>query len=74
MHPRDELVPLLKKLRLSGLLDTLDLRVDEALSDEVSHAEFLVRLFRDEVERRDAKQLATRLRKANFEVCLAWAI
>jgi DNA replication protein DnaC len=48
--------------------------VDEALSDEVSHAEFLVRLFRDEVERRDAKQLATRLRKANFEVCLAWAI
>jgi len=67
MHPRDELVPLLKKLRLSGLLDTLDLRVEEALSDEVAHSEFLVRLFRDEVERRDAKQLATRLRKANFE-------
>jgi DNA replication protein DnaC len=67
MHPRDERVPLLKKLRLSGLLDMLDLRADEALADEVSHAEFLVRLFRDEVERRDTKQLATRLRKANFD-------
>ena len=67
MHPRDELIPLLKKLRLSGVLDTLDLRVNEALSDEVSHHEFLARLLRDEVERREAKQLSVRLRRANFE-------
>ncbi|MCP4243682.1 MAG: ATP-binding protein [bacterium] len=67
MHPRDELVPLLKKLRLSGVLDTLDLRVQEAVGDEVPHTEFLVRLLRDEVERRNAKQLTTRLRRANFE-------
>tara|TARA_B100001123_G_scaffold406947_1_gene498709 strand:- start:397 stop:1140 length:744 start_codon:yes stop_codon:yes gene_type:complete len=67
MHPRDELTPLLKKLRLSGVLETLDLRVSEAVSDEVSHHEFLTRLLRDEVERREAKQLAVRLRRANFE-------
>lgn len=67
MHPHDELGPLLKKLRLSGVLETLDLRVQEALGDEIPHAEFLVRLLRDEVERRDAKQLATRLRRASFE-------
>lgn len=67
MHPREELVPLLKKLRLSGVLETLDLRVREALQDEVSHHEFLVRLLRDEVERREAKQLGVRLRRANFE-------
>ncbi len=67
MHPREELIPLLKKLRLSGVLQTLDLRVQEALGDEVSHHEFLVRLLRDEVERREAKQLGVRLRRANFE-------
>lgn len=67
MHPRDELIPILKKLRLSGVLDTLDLRIAEASQDEVSHNEFLVRLLRDEVERREAKQLASRLRRANFE-------
>lgn len=67
MHPREELVPLLKKLRLSGVLETLDLRVKEALDDEVAHHEFLVRLLRDEVERREAKQLGVRLRRANFE-------
>lgn len=67
MHPRDELVPILKKLRLSGVLDTLDLRISEAVQDEVPHTEFVVRLLRDEVERREAKQLASRLRRANFE-------
>lgn len=67
MHPREELVPLLKKLRMSGILETLELRVDEARGDEVSHHEFLVRLLRDEVERREAKQLGVRLRRANFE-------
>lgn len=67
MHPREELVPLLKKLRLSGILETLDLRVREACEDEVAHHEFLVRLLRDEVERREAKQLGARLRRANFE-------
>lgn len=67
MHPREELTPLLKKLRLSGVLETLELRVQEALSDEVTHHEFLVRLCRDEVERREAKQLGLRLRRANFE-------
>ena len=67
MGTRDELVPLLKKLRLSGLLETLDLRVREVVEDDVAPTEFLVRLLRDEVERRDAKQLTHRLRRANFE-------
>lgn len=67
MGTRDELVPLLKKLRLSGLLETLDLRVREVVEDDVAPTEFLVRLLRDEVERRDAKQLTRRLRRANFE-------
>lgn len=63
----DELVPLLKKLRLSGVLQTLDLRTGQAVDDNLSHCEFLYRLLADEVERREAKQLEMRLRKASFE-------
>ncbi len=63
----DELVPLLKKLRLSGVLQSLELRLREAVDDNLSHDEFLFRLVKDEVERREAKQLELRVRKANFE-------
>jgi len=67
MHPTEDLIPILKKLRLSGVLQTLDMRLRQAVDDDVPHSEFLLRLLTDEVERRDAKQLDTRLRKASFE-------
>lgn len=67
MHPTDELIPILKKLRLSGVLQTLDMRTRQAADDDLSHSEFLYRLLNDEVERRDAKQLELRMRRANFE-------
>jgi len=67
MSPVDELVALLKKLRLSGVLETLELRTRQAADDNLSHAEFLVRLLGDEIERRDSKQLEQRLRKASFD-------
>ena len=67
MTPTDDLVPVLKKLRLSGVLQTLDMRLRQAVDDDVPHSEFLLRLLTDEVERRDATQLDTRLRKASFE-------
>jgi DNA replication protein DnaC len=63
----DDLVPVLKKLRLSGVLQTLDLRTKEAVDADLSHSEFLFRLCNDEVERRDSKQLEMRLRRAAFE-------
>jgi len=67
MSPIDELVPILKKLRLSGLLSTLELRTRQAADDNLSQGEFLYRLLLDEVERRDGKQLESRVRRANFE-------
>ncbi|HEY0868753.1 MAG TPA: ATP-binding protein, partial [Fimbriimonas sp.] len=67
MSPTDDLVPLLKKLRLSGVLQTLDLRTKQAVDGDLSHSEFLYRLLADEVERRDSKQLSQRVRRANFE-------
>ena len=63
----DDLVPVLKKLRLSGVLHTLDLRTKEAVDSDLSHTEFLFRLCTDEVERREAKQLDLRMRRAAFE-------
>jgi len=67
MTTAHELTPVLKKLRLSGVLQTLELRVREAVDQSLGHEEFLLRLCCDEVERREAKQLDLRLRRASFE-------
>lgn len=67
MTIQDELIPVLKTLRLSGLLQTLELRGREAVDDNLAHPEFLYRLLNDEVERRNAKQLALRMRRARFD-------
>lgn len=68
MSPIDELVPILKKLKLSGVLQSLELRVRQTVEDDVHPAEFLLRLLSDEVGRRDEKQLEQRIRKAAFHV------
>ena len=67
MSAIDELVPLLKKLRLSGVLQSLELRLQQAREDSLPYEEFLFRLLSDEVERHDGKQLEQRVRRANFE-------
>lgn len=67
MTVTQDLMPVLKKLRLSGVLRTLDLRKKEAVEDDLSHEEFLFRLCQDEIERRDGKQLDLRMRRASFE-------
>lgn len=67
MSAHDDLHRLLKKLRLSGVLQTLELRTRQAVDDSVGHGEFLYRLLSDEVERRDGRQLDQRLRRASFE-------
>ena len=53
----NELVPILKRLKLGGVLQTLDLRVRQAVDDELDHHEFLERLLQDEVDRRDSRAL-----------------
>lgn len=66
MELRQHLMPKLKHLRLSGILDTLDLRSQQAITERWSYSEFLERLLEDEVERRAQKQLALRLRRASL--------
>ncbi len=67
MSAIDDLVLLLKKLRLSGVLQSLELRTRQAVDDNLAHGEFLYRVLADEVERRDGKQLDQRIRRAAFE-------
>ena len=67
MSANDDLVPILKKLRLSGVLQSLDIRLRQATEDNLAHMEFLYRLLVDEVERREGRQLQLRLARAGFE-------
>lgn len=57
----------LRKLKLGGFADTLDLRLNQAQKDELSHLAFLTLVVQDEIERREAKKLALRIQKASFE-------
>ena len=61
-----QLIPKLKSLRLSGILETLDVRNQQAIDNKISYVEFLERLLEDEVERRAQKQLEMRMRRASF--------
>lgn len=58
------LLPKLKTLRLSGILETLELRNRQAIEEKCAYLEFLLRLLEDEVERRGQKQLTLRLRRS----------
>jgi DNA replication protein DnaC len=66
MNPVPELVPYLKQLRLSGILDSLDARNRQALDGKLAYTEFLALLIEDEVARREQKKFALRLRRASF--------
>jgi DNA replication protein DnaC len=67
MSPDHQLTPKLKSLRLSGILETLELRTQQAITEQLSYGDFLQRLIEDEVERRGQKQLALRLRRATLD-------
>jgi len=64
MELMHQMTPPLKRLRLSGILDTLEVRNQQAIDGRWSYVEFLARLLEDEVERRAQKQLGLRIRRA----------
>ena len=66
MEMTHQLIPFLKRLRLSGILDTLEVRNQQAIDGKWSYVQFLARLLEDEVERRAQKQLALRIRRASI--------
>ena len=63
-HP---LLPKLKALRLSGMLDSLEERAEQARLGHLGPVEFLALLLDDELARREQSAQARRLRLARFE-------
>ncbi len=62
-----DLAPLLKTLKLSGMLDTLPERIALARRDQLDYAAFLEIILADEVSRRENRRIETRLNRAGFE-------
>lgn len=56
----------LKKLRLSGLAETLEVRLHEARSNSLNHLEFLELILQDELLVRDQRKIARRVKGAAF--------
>ena len=66
MNPMPQLEPMLKQLRLSGILDSLEVRNRQAIEEQLAHTDFLALLIQDEVARREHKKLSLRFRRAGF--------
>jgi DNA replication protein DnaC len=62
----DPLHTTLRKLRLSGLLQSLDVRLQEAASHGLSHREFLELILQDELLTRSARLIQRRVKAAGF--------
>ncbi len=61
-----ELKATLRQLRLSGLMQTLEVRLQEAAANRLAHAEFLELILEDELNVRQQRLLARRTKAAEF--------
>ena len=66
MNPMPELIPMLKQLRLSGILDSIESRNRQAIEKKFSYMDFLATIVQDEIARRSQKRLESAVRRANF--------
>jgi len=57
---------MLRRLRLSGLTETLEVRLHEASGNRLSHLEFLELILQDELLVRDERKLRRRVKSASF--------
>lgn len=62
----ESLRSVLRKLRLSGMTETLDVRLQEAQGNRLTHLEFLELILQDEMLVRDQRKLQRRLKAAHF--------
>ncbi len=56
----------LRQLRLSGMIKTLDIRLQEAAGNHLNHAEFLELILRDELAVRNSRLVERRVKAAGF--------
>lgn len=66
MNPMPELTPMLKQLRLSGIMDSIESRNRQAIESKMSYMDFLATIITDEIARRNQKKLVLAVRRANF--------
>ena len=64
MNP--QLMTNLKRLRLSGLASSLEVRLQEASGNQLSHQEFLELIVNDELAVRSDRAIARRIKRAGF--------
>jgi len=62
----DRLLSILRQLRLSGLAQSLDVRLQEAAGHQLSHTEFLELILQDELFVRQERQIDRRVKGALF--------
>ena len=62
----NQLLATLKKLRMSGLASTLEIRIHEASTTGLSHREFLELLLQDELMLRNDRLISRRVALAGF--------
>ena len=62
----DRLLSILRQLRLSGLAQSLDVRLQEAAGHQLTHAEFLELILQDELFVRQERQIDRRVKGALF--------
>ena len=62
----DSLLATLKKLRLSGLAEYMEVRLHEAATTGLNHREFLELLLQDEILIRNSRLIGRRITAANF--------
>ena len=67
MTTTTELTPLLKRLKLGAVLNTLPERVALARREQIDYASSLQIILTDEINRRDHRRLELRLQRAGFE-------
>lgn len=63
----DQLLEQLKRLHLTGMVETLELRLQQMQDQELSIRECLSLLLQDEIQRRESNAFAKRLQQAKFE-------
>ena len=57
----------MRMLKLNGMVDTLEVRLNQALKDGMGFRELMELLLEDEIQNRVNKRLATRITRARFE-------
>ena len=63
---KDQMATTLRKLRLSGAAQTLDVRLQEARGNNLSHEEFFELVMQDELNIRKERMIRRRLKMASF--------